>query len=57
MTTHLGVMLLYAAAIAVVFGTLLRDDTQSQIRLGVRIFVALVIGAYAVGWVMYVAFA
>ena len=57
MTTHLGVMLLYAVAIAVVFGTLLRDDTQSQIRLGVRIFLALVIGAYAVGWVMYVAFA
>ena len=57
MTTHLGVMILYAAAIAVVFGTLLRDDTPSQVRLGLRIFLGLVIGAYVVGWIMYVAFA
>ena len=57
MTTHLGVMILYAAAIAVVFGTLLRDDTPSQARLGLRIFLGLVIGAYVVGWIMYVAFA
>jgi len=57
MTTHLGVMLLYAAAISVVFGTLLRDDVRRQLRLGLRIFAGLVAGAYALGWLLYLAFA
>jgi hypothetical protein len=57
MTTHLGVMLLYAATISVVFGTLLRDDVVGQIRLGLSIFFGLVAGAYLVGWLMYFAFA
>lgn len=57
MTTHLGVMILYAAALAVVFGTLLRDDTRGQVRLGLQIFLGLVLGAFVVGWVMYFAFA
>lgn len=56
MTTHLGVMILFAACLAAVFGALLRDDTRDQIRLGGRIFAALVLGAYAVGWLMYLAF-
>ena len=57
MTTHLGVMILYAAALAVLFGTLLRDDTRGQMRLGLQIFLGLVFGAFVVGWVMYFAFA
>ncbi|HSG01234.1 MAG TPA: hypothetical protein VLA20_08880 [Vicinamibacterales bacterium] len=57
MTTHFGVMLLYAAAISVVFGTLLRDDVPSQLRLGARIFIGLMAGAYLVGWLLYLAFA
>ena len=56
MTTHLGVMLLFAACISVVFGTLLRDDQRDQVRFGARIFTSLVLGAYALGWVMFIAF-
>jgi len=56
MTTHLGVMILFAACVAVVFGTLLRDDSRSQIRLAGRIFTALVVGAYGLGWLMYLVF-
>lgn len=56
MTTHLGVMILFAACVSAVFGTLLRDETRDQVRLGGRIFAALVLGAYAVGWLMYLAF-
>ena len=56
MTTHLGVMILFAACVSTVFGTLLRDQTRDQLRLGGRIFAALVLGAYAVGWLMYLAF-
>jgi len=53
MTSHLGVMILYAALISAVFGTLLRDDAREQLRFGGRIFVGLVLGAYVIGWLMY----
>jgi len=56
MTTHLGVMILFAACVSIVFGTLVRDATRDQLRLAIRIFAALVLGAYALGWLMYLAF-
>ena len=42
MTTHLGVMILFAACVSAVFGTLLRDVPRDQIRLAGRIFAVLV---------------
>jgi len=56
MTTHLGVMILFAACVAAVFGTLLRDESSGQLRMAGRIFTALVVGAYGLGWLMYLAF-
>jgi hypothetical protein len=56
MTSHLGVMVLFAACVSTVFGTLMRDEARDQLRLAARIFGALVLGAYALGWVMYWAF-
>jgi hypothetical protein len=53
MTTHLGIMMLFAACVAVVFGTLQRDDARDQLRLAGRLFGVLVLGAYAMGWIMY----
>jgi hypothetical protein len=50
--THFGVMVLFAACVSIVFGTLLRMNPRDQVRLGVRIFAALVVGAVALGWVM-----
>jgi hypothetical protein len=55
-TSHLGIMVLFAACVSAVFGTLLRDSTRDQVRFAGRIFAILVLGAYAVGWLMYVAF-
>lgn len=52
MTSHLGVMILFAACVAVVFATLLRDGAAEQRRLGARIFSGLVAGALIVGWLM-----
>lgn len=54
MTSHLGVMILFSACVAVVFATLLRDDLAGAWRLGARIFSGLVGGAVLVGWLMYV---
>jgi len=52
-TSHLGVMVLYAAAVAVVFAMLMRDESPDQLHLGARVFAGLVGGGLAVGWVMY----
>ena len=56
MTTHLGVMILFAACVATVFGTILRENRATSFGWRARIFTALVFGAYALGWVMYLAF-
>jgi hypothetical protein len=56
MTTHLGVMILFAACVSTVFGTLLRDVPRDQMRLAGRLFTGLVAGAYVLGWVMYFTF-
>lgn len=56
MTSHLGVMILFAFAVSAVFGALLRDDAGEQVRVGARIFVALVGGAYVAGWLMHLLF-
>lgn len=56
MTSHLGIMLLFAACVSTVFGTLFRDLPHEQFRLGARIFATLVVGGYAIGWLMYLAF-
>ena len=56
MTSHLGVMLLFAACVSIVFGALLRDEPRDQFRIGSRIFLALVVGAYALDWLMYLSF-
>ena len=56
MTSHLGVMILFAACVSVVFGALMRETPRDEIRLATRIFLALVGGAYLVGWIMFLAF-
>ena len=56
MTTHLGVMVLFAALVSAVFATLLYDDGRQQVRMGLRLFTGLVVGAYVVGWMMFLGF-
>jgi hypothetical protein len=56
MTTHLGVMILFAACVSTVFATLSRDEPREQMRTGARIFVGLVAGAYLLAWAIYVVF-
>ena len=53
MTTHLGVMILFAACVSTVFAVLLRDQPKDELRLGARVFTSLVFGAYALGWLMF----
>ena len=56
MTSHLGVMVLFAACVAVVFGVLQRDQPRDQASYGGKVFGVLVLGAYVLGWIMHFAF-
>jgi hypothetical protein len=52
-TTHVGLMIVFALCVSVVFATLLRDEPAEQIRLGARMFAAFVLGGMLVGWLLY----
>lgn len=56
MTSHLGMMILFAALVSPVFAALHRDDLASGRLFAVRLFGALVGGAFLFGWVLYLAF-
>jgi hypothetical protein len=56
MTSHLGLMIVFGVCVAAVFGALLRETAREQIRLGLRIFGALVLGAYTLGWLLFLGF-
>ena len=53
MTTHLGVMAVFAFFVSVVFATLMRDDPTEQLRFGARLFGGLVGGGVLAGWLLY----
>lgn len=55
-TSHLGLMLLFAALVSAVFAGLHRDDWPSGKRFATRLFAALAGGAFVFGWLLYFIF-
>lgn len=53
MTTHVGLMVLFALFVSVVFATLMRDEPREQLLLGARMFGGFVLGGLIVGWLLY----
>ena len=53
MTTHVGLMIVFALFVSVVFAALMRDDPREQVRLAGKLLGALVIGGIVVGWLLY----
>jgi len=53
MTTHVGLMIVFALFVSVVFAALMRDDPREQVRLAGKLLSALVIGGIVVGWLLY----
>jgi undecaprenyl pyrophosphate phosphatase UppP len=51
--SHLGLMIVFAFFVSVVFSTLMRDDPRDQLRFGAQLFTAFVIGGVALGWILY----
>ena len=53
MTSHLGLMVVFALFVSVVFSSLMRDQPRDQLRLGAKMFAGLVGGGVLIGWLLY----
>ena len=53
MTSHLGLMIVFALFVSVIFAVLMRDEPGAQLRLGARMFGAFIGVALVLSWLMY----
>ena len=53
MTSHIALLLLFAAFVSVAFAALMRDDPREQLRLGARIFGGFVGAGVLLGWLLF----
>jgi hypothetical protein len=53
MTSHLGLLILFALFVSIVFSTLMRDDPKQQVRFGARMFAGFIGAAIVLSWLMY----
>ena len=53
MTSHFGLMVVFALFVSIVFATLMRDEPRDQLRLGARLFAGFVGGGVLAGWLLY----
>jgi hypothetical protein len=51
--SHFALMVLYAGLLGVFFAVLWRRERRAQVKLFLQIFLGLVGGAVALGWLMY----
>jgi hypothetical protein len=51
--SHLGLLVVFASLVSLVFAVLLRDDPGSQLRFGGLVFGGFVLSAIVLGWLMY----
>lgn len=54
MTSHLGLLVLFAFFVSLVFAAIQKDSPQDQLRLGARMFGGFVGAGIVLGWVMLV---
>jgi hypothetical protein len=52
-TSHLGLMVIFAAFVSIVFAVLSRDEPRDQIVLGARMFGGFVFAGVLIGWLLY----
>ena len=53
MTSHVGLMILFAFFVSVIFATLMRDEPREQLVLGAKLFGGFVAGGIIIGWLLY----
>ncbi len=52
MTSHFGLMILFAFFVSVVFAVIAKDQPADQFRAGAKMFGTFIAAAYVLGWVM-----
>jgi hypothetical protein len=50
--SHLALLVVFSGLVSFVFALLLRDEPGEQRTFGVKVFVAMVVGAVAAGWLL-----
>ncbi len=53
MTSHFGLMVVFALFVSIVFATLMRDEPGDQLRLGAQLLAGFVGGGLLAGWLLY----
>ena len=53
MTSHVGLMAIFALFVSIVFATIMRDEPAEQARYGAKLLVAFVVGGVLAGWLLY----
>jgi uncharacterized membrane protein YfcA len=51
--SHLLLMTLYAFLVSLFFAVLWRYEAKDRVRLFLQIFLGMMLGAFALGWLMY----
>ena len=52
MTSHILLLILYAAFVSVTFATLMRDEPREQLRFGARLFGGFIAAGVILGWLL-----
>lgn len=52
MTSHFGLLVLFAFFVSLVFAVIAKDHPSEQARFGLRLFGGLVGAALVMGWIM-----
>ncbi|MGH9347321.1 MAG: hypothetical protein ACRD26_08650 [Vicinamibacterales bacterium] len=52
MTSHVGLLLLFAAFVSIVFATIMRDEPREQLALAGRLFGGFVAAGVVLGWLL-----
>jgi hypothetical protein len=53
MTSHVGLLVLFAVFVAAVFAAIAHDEPAAQFRFGARVFGGLVGAGLLLGWLMF----
>lgn len=53
MTTHFGLLVLFAFFVSLVFAVIARDTPRDQLALGLKYFGAFVAVGLVLGWLMF----
>ena len=53
MSSHFGLMIVFAFFVAAVFAVIARDEPAEQVKLGAKFFGGFVGAGLVLGWLMY----